>query len=151
MCALSAQHLAPVQAPLRRMQPAHPPLHTAATACDPVPLGLARRPPSQHGQTSPPRVSRTWSCQPSRVGPPGAVSSAVCVCPPPMGSPSVDSQTVRASQHSRSQQLHHLGSPCLYRVGCSVLSSFPVQPIRPSILSYSVLFGYIIPGSQACT
>lgn len=100
---------------------------------DPVPLGLARRPPSQHGQTSPPRVSRTWSCQPSRVGPPGAVSSAVCVCPPPMGSPwpaawahrvrpcpqPVDSQTVRASQHSRSQQLHHLCTPCLYHLGCT--------------------------------
>ena len=36
---------------------------------DPVPLGLARRPPSQHGQTSPPRVSCTWPRQPSRVGP----------------------------------------------------------------------------------
>ena len=34
-----------------------------------VPLGLARRPPLQHGQTSPPRVPRTWSCQPSRAGP----------------------------------------------------------------------------------
>ena len=64
-----------------------------------------RRPPSQYGQTSPPRVPRTWSCQPSRfVARPVLSPQPLAGCLGAWNATMPDSQTVRALQHS----IHHL-------------------------------------------
>ena len=90
---------------------------------DPVPLGLARRVPSQLGQSSPQRVPRTWSRQPSRVGAPRCcLLSSMRVCSPPLGMSgrllgstechhAPNQWTPRLTEHhtsSRLQQPHHL-------------------------------------------
>ena len=90
---------------------------------DPVPLGLARRVPSQLGQSSPQRVPRTWSRQPSRVGAPRCcLLSSMRVCSPPLGMSgrllggtechhAPNQWTLRLTEHhtsSRLQQPHHL-------------------------------------------
>lgn len=100
---------------------------------DPVPLGLARRPPLQHGQTSPPSVPRTWSCQPSRVGPTrcrllsgmrvpstpgkplaGCLGAQSATMPPTSGLP--DCQGIPAQPVAAPPSAC---GPCLYHLGCT--------------------------------
>ena len=85
------------------------------------------------------RVPRTWPSQPSRVARPGAVSSAVCVCPPPLGKVWLSAWAHRVPQcpqpvgplrrsahstQSRSQQFHqHPVVACTYHSGLHHLSS----------------------------
>ncbi len=119
------------------------------------------------------RAPRTWPGQPSRVVRPGAVSSAVCVCPPPLGNvwPSawahrvppcpqpVDPQTVRAPQPQPVAVIPSASCHCLHipfwaappqvvSFHCSVYG----QPHRATV-SAAVPFlqssSFAIPGSQA--
>ncbi len=62
------------------------------------------------------RAPRTWPGQPSRVAHPGAVSSAVCACPPPLG-------TVWPSAWA------HRVPPCPRPVDPQTVTALPPYPV----------------------